>query len=254
MKPPDFDPGRRYPLLVYVYGEPAGTTVRNGWGGSTYLWHLMLTQKGYLVMSFDNRGTPAPRGRAWRKLVYRQVGILAPEDQAAALRSVLETRPYIDPERVAIWGWSGGGSMSLNAIFKFPDLYGTAMAVAPVPNQRYYDTIYQERYMGLPHDNVDGFRRGSPLNYAHQLEGNLLLVHGTGDDNCHYQGTEALVDELIRHNKRFTMMAYPNRTHAIREGVNTTLHLRALLTDYLLQHVAPGPQPSGPLSTGTAER
>ncbi len=120
--------------------------------------------------------------------------------------------------------------MSLNAILKYPDLYTTAIAVAPVPNQRYYDTIYQERYMGLPGDNVEGFSQGSPINYAHQLKGNLLLIHGTGDDNCHYQGTEALINELIRHNKPFTMMAYPNRSHAINEGRNTTLHLRELMT------------------------
>ena len=149
------------------------------------------------------------------------------------MKEVLRKRPYIDPDRIGIWGWSGGGSMSLNAIFKFPDLYKTAIAVAPVANQRYYDTIYQERYMGLPGDNVEGFTQGSPINFAHQLKGNLLLIHGTGDDNCHYQGTEALINELIRHNKPFTMMAYPNRSHAISEGTNTTLHLRELMTRYL---------------------
>ncbi|MCZ6794157.1 MAG: DPP IV N-terminal domain-containing protein, partial [Planctomycetota bacterium] len=242
MRPPDFDANRKYPLLVHVYGEPAGLTVLDRWGGSGYLWHLLLTQRGYVVMSFDNRGTPAPRGRAWRKSIYRQVGVLAPRDQAAAVRKVLETRLYLDRERVGVWGWSGGGSMSLNAIFKFPDLYHTAMSVAPVPNQRYYDTIYQERYMGLPADNVEGFREGSPINFARQLRGDLLLVHGTGDDNCHYQGTEALVNELVRHNKPFTLMAYPNRTHSIREGTNTTLHLRSLLTRYLLAHLPPGPR------------
>ncbi len=132
--------------------------------------------------------------------------------------------------------------MSLNAIFKFPDLYKTAVSIAPVPNQRYYDTIYQERYMGLPHDNVDGYVQGSPINFAHQLKGNLLLVHGTGDDNCHYQTTEMLINELILHNKYFTMMAYPNRTHAIREGKNTTRHLRELMTRYLLDNLPPGPR------------
>jgi len=190
-------------------------------------------------MSFENRGTPAPRGRAWRKIVYRQVGILAPADQAAAVKKVLDERSYIDPERIGIWGWSGGGSMSLNAIFKYPDLYKTAMAVAPVSNQRYYDTIYQERYMGLPEDNVDGFLKGSPINYAHQLKGNLLVVHGTRDDNVHYQATEALINELIRHNKPFAMMAYPNRSHSIREGANTTRHLRELLTRYLMDNLPP---------------
>ena len=153
----------------------------------------------------------------------------------------MRKRPYIDAKRIGIWGWSGGGSMSLNAIFKFPDLYKTAIAVAPVSNQRYYDTIYQERYMGLPGDNVDGFTQGSPINFAHQLQGNLLVIHGTGDDNCHYQATEALINELIRHNKPFTMMAYPNRSHAISEGRNTTLHLRELMTRYLKENLPTGP-------------
>lgn len=237
IKPPDFDRAKKYPLLIYVYGEPAGQTVVDRWGGNSYLWHQMLAQKGYVVMSFDNRGTPAPRGRAWRKSVYRKIGIIAPQDQAAAVQAVLKTRTYLDSTRVGIWGWSGGGSMSLNAIFKYPGIYKTAISIAPVPNQRFYDTIYQERYMGLPKDNVEGFLNGSPLNFAHQLKGNLLLVHGTGDDNCHYQGTEALIDELIRHNKPFTMMAYPNRSHGIGEGKNTTRHLRELMTTYLLQNL-----------------
>jgi len=242
MKPPDLDPKKKYPLLIYVYGEPAGQTAVDRWGGKKYLWHLMLAQRGYLVMNFDNRGTPAPRGRAWRKIAYRQIGVLAPKDQAAAVRRVIAQRDYVDADRVGVWGWSGGGSMSLNAIFKYPQLYKTAMAVAPISNQRYYDTIYQERYMGLPNDNVEGFIKGSPINYAHRLEGNLLLVHGSGDDNCHYQATEALINELIRHDKQFSMMAYPNRTHAIREGANTTPHLYELLTRYLAENLAPGPK------------
>ena len=241
MKPPTFDPDQRYPLFIYVYGEPAGQSVLNRWSGKRYLWHLMLTQCGYLMMCVDNRGTPAPRGRAWRKCIYRQVGILASADQAAATRAVIERWSYVDADRIGIWGWSGGGSMTLNAIFRYPDLYHTAMAVAPVPNQRFYDTIYQERYMGLPSDNVEGFDKGSPVTYAHHLEGNLLIVHGTGDDNCHYQGTETLINELIAANKRFTMMAYPNRTHSIREGKNTTRHLYELLTSYLTDNLLPGP-------------
>ena len=237
IKPADFDPTKKYPLLVHVYGETAAQTVLDRWGGKRGLWHLMLAQQGYVVMSFDNRGTPAPRGRDWRKVVYRQIGILSSQEQAAAVRAVLEDRPYLDSERVAYWGWSGGGSMSLNMIFRYPDLVRTAMAVAPVPNQRLYDSIYQERYMGLPQDNVEGYREASPITYAHQLEGNLLLVHGTGDDNVHYQGMETLVDELIANNKQFTMMSYPNRTHAIREGANTTRHLYSLLTRYLEENL-----------------
>jgi dipeptidyl-peptidase-4 len=242
IKPPNFDPQQSYPLLVYVYGEPAGQTVVNRWGGSSYLWHLMMAQKGYVVMSFDNRGTKSPRGRAWRKSIYRKIGIVAPQDQAAAVETVLKERPYLDKARVGIWGWSGGGSSSLHAIFKYPKLYRTAIAIAPVPNQRYYDTIYQERYMGLPETNVEGFLQGSPINFAKNLEGDLLLIHGTGDDNCHYQTMEMLIDELIAHNKQFQMMAYPNRTHAIKERKNTSRHLRALMTNFLLQTLPLDPQ------------
>ncbi len=240
IKPPVMDTAKKYPLLVHVYGEPAGQTVVDRWPGSNYLWHLLLAQRGYVVMSFENRGTKAPRGRAWRKAAHRQIGILAPKDQAAALRKVLEERSYLDASRVGIWGWSGGGSMSLNAIFRYPDLYHTAIAVASVPNQRYYDTIYQERYMSLPWDNEEGFMNGSPVNFAHQLKGDLLIIHGTGDDNCHYATVEMLINELIRHNKPFSMMAYPNRTHSIKEGKNTSRHLRELMTRYLTDHLPPG--------------
>ncbi len=237
MKPPDFDPEKKYPLLFYIYGEPAGSTVRDSWGGRNYLWYLMLNQKGYIVASLDNRGTDVPRGRAWRKSIYRQVGILACKDQAAALRQMLRDRPYIDPERIGIWGWSGGGQMSLNMIFRYPELYDTAMAIAFVSDQRLYDTIYQERYMGLLRDNEEAYIDGSPITHAHRLEGNLLIVHGTADDNVHYQSFERLVNELIKHNKQFTMMSYPNRTHGISEGQNTTRHLFSLLTKYLLTNL-----------------
>lgn len=238
LKPPGFDATKSYPLLVYVYGEPAGQVVTDRWGGRTHLWHWMLAQQGYVILSVDNRGTAAPRGRAFRKASYRKLGILPPEEQAQAVRAVLKERPYLDPERVGVWGWSGGGSMSLNAIFKYPDLYQTAIAVASVPNQRYYDTIYQERYMGLPGDNVDGYRDGSPIHFAHQLEGDLLIVHGAADDNCHYQTFEKLVDQLIQHEKPFTMMTYPRGTHAIKEGKNTTRHLYGLMTRFLHQHLS----------------
>jgi dipeptidyl-peptidase-4 len=238
IKPPDFDANKSYPLLFYVYGEPAGQTVLDQWGGKRYLWHQLLAQQGYVVMSVDNRGTPAPRGREWRKVIYRQIGILASADQAAATRAILKERSYLDPKRVAIWGWSGGGSMTLNALFRYPELYRVGMSVAPVPNQRYYDSIYQERYMGLPGDNAEGYRRGSAMNYARQLQGDLLLVHGTGDDNVHYQGSEALIDELIAHNKSFAMFAYPNRSHSISERKNTTRHLFGLLTRFLNEKIS----------------
>jgi dipeptidyl-peptidase-4 len=242
MKPANFDPSKKYPLLFHVYGEPASQAVTDRWGGAQYLWHLMLTQLGYAVACVDNRGTPSPRGRDWRRVVYRQVGTLASKEQAAAGRKLLE-RPEFDPARVGVWGWSGGGSVTLNLLFRSPDLYRTGMAVAPVPDMRLYDTIYQERYMGLPKDNAADYRMGSPITHAAGLKGDLLIVHGTGDDNCHYQGTEKLADKLVELNKPFTLMAYPNRTHSISEGKNTTRHLFGLLTRYLTEHLPAGPKP-----------
>jgi dipeptidyl-peptidase-4 len=241
IKPPHFDPAKKYPLLIYVYGEPASATVVDHWTGNQYLWYCMLAQQGYVVMSFENRGTETPRGRDWRKSIYRQIGILASADQAAALRQVLKQDPYIDPKRVGIWGWSGGGSMSLNAIFRYPKLYRMAMAIAFISDERLYDTIYQERYMGLPDDNKLGYKNGSPITFAHQLEGDLLLVHGTGDDNCHYQSCEMLVNKLVKCNRQFSMMTYPNRSHGIFEGENTTRHLYETLTRYLHEHLPAEP-------------
>lgn len=242
IRPPNFDPSAKYPLIVFVYGEPAGQTVLDQWGGDRSLWHHMLAQQGYVVMSFDNRGTPSPRGREWRKSVYRQIGVLASADQAAAVKSVLASRSYLDASRIGIWGWSGGGSMTLNMLFRYPDIYASGVSVAPVPNQLYYDTIYQERYMGLPTENAEGYRLGSPITFAHQLKGDLLLIHGTGDDNCHYQTSELLINELIKHNKPFSMFAYPNRTHAIREGENTTRHLYQMITSHFQRTLSRGPR------------
>jgi len=230
LKPPHFDPSGNYPLLVYVYGEPGSQVVRDNWGR---LWHLMLAQQGYVIMSFDNRGSRSPLGRTWRREAFKKIGILPPQDQAAAVRAVLKERSYLDPKRVGSWGWSGGGSMSLNAIFKYPDLYTTAIAVASVPDQRHYDTIYQERYMGKPKENRKAFREGSPINFAKQLKGNLLIMHGAADDNCHYQTYLKLVDELIRHNKQFSMMTYPRGTHSIKEGKNTRRHVYETMTRFL---------------------
>ena len=206
-------------------------TVLDRWMRS-FFWHQLLAKKGYIVVSVDNRGTPAPRGRDFRKCVYGQIGILASSDQADATKVISEWE-YIDKERIGIWGWSGGGSMSLNAIFRYPDLYKTAIAVAPVGDQKLYDTIYQERYMGLPSTNPDGYRDGSPVNFAHQLKGNLLLIHGTGDDNVHYQNTEVVINKLIEHNKLFSVMPYPNRSHGIYEGYNTYLHVYSTMLNFL---------------------
>ena len=239
MRPPGFDPSKKYPVLFHVYGEPAGSTAQNSWGGRNYLWHLMLTQQGYIVASVDNQGTSTPRGRAWRKIVYRQIGILASKEQAAAAREIAK-RPYVDADRIGVWGWSGGGSMTLNLLFRSPEIYKTGMSVAPVPDQKLYDTIYQERYMGLPDDNAEGYRLGSPITFADELQGHLLVVHGSGDDNVHYQGTERLVNALVAANKPFQLMVYPNRTHSIAEGPGTSRHLFELLTSYLKEHLPAG--------------
>lgn len=240
IKPYGFDATKRYPVLIYVYGEPASQTVRDRWGSGNYLWHQMLAQHGYVVMSFDNRGTPAPKGRAWRKVVYRRIGSLASKEQAAAAR-VIQGWPYVDPKRIAIWGWSGGGSMTLNQMFRYPDIYQVGMSVAPVSDQHFYDTIYQERYMGLPQDNEEDYRSGSPVTYASGLKGKLLVVHGSGDDNVHYKSTEVLVNALIAAKKQFTMMEYPNRRHDISQGENTTRHLYELLTRFLEENLPAGP-------------
>ncbi|HVG45359.1 MAG TPA: S9 family peptidase [Longimicrobium sp.] len=241
MKPPGFDPARRYPVLFYVYGEPAGQTVVDQFDGSSYLWHLMLTQRGYVVVSVDNRGTPSPRGRAFRKAIYQRIGVLNAADQAAAARAVARW-PFVDSTRVGVWGWSGGGASTLNLMFRYPGIYATGMSVAPVSDGHYYDTIYEERYMGLPQQSPEAYRQGSAVAVAAGLKGNLLMVHGTGDDNVHYQNTEAVVNALIVANKPFTMMAYPNRTHCICEGEGTTLHLYGLLTRYLEEHLPAGPR------------
>ena len=231
IRPASFDPARQYPVIFYVYGEPAGSTVQDSWGGGD-LWHQYLAQLGYVVVSVENRGTAAPRGKAWRNSIYGQIGILAAQDQAAAARTILGTYSFLDQERVGIWGWSGGGSMTLDCMFRYPALYSTGIAVAFVSNQKLYDTAYQERYMGLPEENSEGYREGSPITHASNLEGKLLLIHGTADDNVHYQSFEMLVDELIKQNKLFDMFSYPMRTHAIRERENTSLHLRRTMARY----------------------
>ena len=241
IQPKNFDPAKKYPVLVFIYGEPAGQTVIDAWDGEFALFHRLLAQEGYVVLSVDNRGTPAPRGRAWRKVVYGSVGVLSSKEQAAALQKLERTYPYLDSSRVAVWGWSGGGTNTLNLMFRSPELYKVGMSVAPVPDQRLYDTIYQERYMGLPRENASGYRSGSAINFAEGLRGNLLIVHGSGDDNVHIQGTELMVNRLIELGKLFDWMEYPGRTHSLSEGAGTHYHLFSLLTRYLEDHLPPGP-------------
>jgi len=230
--PLNFDKTKKYPVLFYVYGEPWGQVSTDT---PISLWNIMLAQKGYVVVNMDNRGTPCLNGADWRKSVYRKIGIINVKDQAMAAKELLKL-DYLDNERTAVWGWSGGGSMTLNLMFKYPEIYKTGMAVAGVSDQLIYDNIYQERYMGLPQENKEDFVAGSPVSHAKSLEGNLLIVHGTADDNVHYQSAELLINELIRHNKQFQVMPYPNRSHGIYEGANTTRHLYTLLTNYLMQH------------------
>ncbi len=246
MRPSQFDATKQYPVLVHIYGEPAGMTAADRWGGSAALFHRMIADQGYLVMSFDTRGTPAPKGRAWRKGIYGAVGATTAAEQAAALRAYAATHAFVDTSRVAIWGWSGGGTNTLNAMFREPDVFKVGMSVAPVPDQRLYDTIYQERYMGLPQDNVAGYQLGSAINHAEGLKGRLLVVHGTGDDNVHYQGTERLINRMVTLGKRFDVMVYPNRTHSISEGDGTTVHIHTLLQRYLRENLPAGGREAPP--------
>ena len=240
LKPSTFDPTKKYPVISHVYGEPASQTVMDQWGGSGILFHRALAEAGYIVLSVDNRGTPAPKGAAWRKVIYGAVGDLASKEQAAAMRALAAKYPFIDASRIGVWGWSGGGTNTLNAMFRFGDVYKVGVSVAPVPDQKLYDTIYQERYMGLPSTNADGYKLGSAINFADGLKGKLLIIHGSGDDNVHYQGTERLVNRLVELGKPFDMMVYPNRTHSISEGTGTSFHVHAAIARYIKEQLPPG--------------
>ncbi|KPQ13665.1 MAG: dipeptidyl-peptidase 4 [Algoriphagus marincola HL-49] len=240
VKPSNFDPTKKYPVVFYVYTEPWGANVKDTYGvGRNRLYDGDMAEDGYIYISLDNRGTPAPKGRAWRKSIYRKIGRLNISDQAEAAKQILEW-DYVDPDRIAVWGWSGGGSATLNLLFQYPEIYKTGISIAAVANQLTYDNIYQERYMGLPQENLEDFIAGSPITHAKNLEGNLLYIHGTADDNVHYANADMLVNELIKHGKIFQFMPYPNRSHSISEGMGTNAHLRKLYTDYLKKHCPPG--------------
>jgi dipeptidyl-peptidase 4 len=240
VKPANFDPSKKYPVVFYVYTEPWGQNVTDTYNTSNnFMYAGDMRQDGYVYISIDNRGTPAPKGSQWRKIIYRKVGLINIRDQALAAKEILKWS-FIDPARVAVWGWSGGGSATLNLMFQYPEIYKTGIAVAAVSNQLTYDNIYQERYMGLPQENMDDFIKGSPLTYAKNLQGKLLYIHGTGDDNVHYANAEMLVNELIKYNKQFRFMAYPNRTHSISEGEGTSEHLSTLYTEFLRENCPPG--------------
>ncbi|MCX6877276.1 MAG: prolyl oligopeptidase family serine peptidase [Verrucomicrobia bacterium] len=244
IKPRDFDPTKKYPVFVFVYGEPAGQTVLDDWNGGQgfNLFHRAVADLGYLVVSIDNRGTPAPKGAAWRRAVFGSLGPLSTDEQAAGLQALARLHPFVDLSRVAIWGWSGGGSNTLNALFRKPDAYHVGIAVVPKPQPQYYWAEYQETYMRTPQENPEGYRTCAPINYAEGLRGDLLIITGTGETNTHVEITEGLVDRLIELGKRFDYFAYPNRDHGLSEGKGTTVHVMMLITRYLVEHLPPGPR------------
>jgi dipeptidyl-peptidase-4 len=240
-KPENFDRTKKYPVVFYVYGEPASATALDSYGaGMNRLYAGDMAKDGYIYISMDNRGAPVPKGKAWRKAIYKNIGQLNIRDQALAAKKLLATHSFMDKDRVAVWGWSGGGSSTLNLLFQYPDIYKTGISIAPVANQLTYDNIYQERYMGTPFPTTDAYVAGSPVTHAKNLKGNLLLVHGTGDDNVHYQNAEMLINELVKHKKTFQLMSYPNRTHSISEGEGTSEHLALTFTKFLKENCPPG--------------
>lgn len=240
VKPKNLNKNKKYPVLFYFYSEPAGQTGVNRYGaGNNSLYDGNLGEDGYVYVTFDGRGTPSPKGRAWRKAIYRNIGRINVRDMAMGAKAVFEKYEFIDTSRVAVHGWSGGGTATLNCLFQYPEIFHTGIAVAAVANQLTYDNIYQERYMGDPKESYQDYVDGSPIKYAKNLEGNLLYIHGTGDDNVHYQNAEMLANELIKHKKVFYMLSYPNRSHGIRED-GAYPHVRLMFTDFLRKNCPPG--------------
>jgi len=237
MTPKSLNKSKKYPVIFYVYGEPAGQTVQDSWGGSGYLLRSLLVQKGFIVVSVDNRGTRAPKGRDWRKSIYKKIGTITVQDQADALDELSQRYSFIDTSRVGVYGHSGGGSSTLNMLFKHGDKFHAGVATAPVPDIGLYDTIYQERYSGNPNTDPESYFNTSSVNFVEGFSGKLLLIHGTGDDNVHYQGSERLINELVKQNKPFEFMAYPNRSHRISKGENTVLHRQTMLVDFFERHL-----------------
>ncbi len=230
--PPDFDKQKQYPLLIHGYNGPGYQMVRNRWFSYDDYWHMMLAQKGFIVVTVDTRGTGG-RGRDFRQITYKQLGKYELEDLTAVLRQ-MEAKPYVDRSKTGIWGWSFGGFMATNALLQKPDLFDFAIAVAPVTNWRFYDTIYTERYMQTPQENPDGYDDNSPLSYAEFLKGDLLLVHGTADDNVHVQNTYRLASALQRQGKTFRMMIYPDKNHGIYGG-GIRYQLYKTMTEFLME-------------------
>ena len=236
-KPLDFDASKKYPLFFYVYGEPAASVANDVPYFNGFISNLI--PQGYIGIALDNRGTPVMKGTQWRKSIYKNIGIINTRDQAMAAKEILKWN-FIDTTRVAVHGWSGGGAVTLNLLFQYPEIYKTGIAIAAVTDQHFYDNIYTERYMGLPSENEAAYIKASPVTYAKNLKGNLLYIHGTGDDNVHYKNAEVLVDELIKHDKMFDLMIYPNRTHSIHEGIGTRKHLTDTFMKFIAENCPPG--------------
>ena len=235
IKPADFDAQKEYPLLMFQYSGPGSQQVANRWNGTNDYWHQMLAQQGMIIVCVDGRGTGL-KGRDFKKVTQKELGKYEVEDQIAAAKELAE-RSYIDKNNIGIWGWSYGGFMSTNCLLKGNDIFTTAIAVAPVTSWRFYDTVYTERYMQTPQENASGYDDNSPINYADKLEGNYLLVHGTGDDNVHVQNSRRMINALVAANKPFDIAMYPDRAHGIRKGENTRLHLYHKMTNFIAQHL-----------------
>lgn len=235
IKPPNFDPDKKYPVIIYVYGGPHGQVVRNSFrSGKGNLWHQLMAQKGYIIFSLDNRGSWG-RGHAWETAIYRCFGRRELQDQLCGVK-YLRSLPYVDKDRIGIWGWSYGGYMTCYAMLNAPEVFKVGVAVAPVTDWRNYDTIYTERYMDRPQDNPDGYRESSPLTYASNLKGRLLIIHGTSDDNVHFQNAVQLVNELIKAKKQFELMIYPRQSHGISDRTSR-IHLFTMITNYFLENL-----------------
>ncbi|MBL9093159.1 MAG: S9 family peptidase [Planctomycetaceae bacterium] len=246
IRPKDFDPSKKYPLVIYVYGEPHAQTVLNEWGAAQMDFHRVVAEMGYVVASIDNRGTPAPKGAAWRRSIFGSLGPLSTDEQEAGLKALAQQCPFIDTSRIGIWGWSGGGSNTLNAMFRKPDSYHVGIAVVPKPQPHLYNAWFQEIYMRTREVNGEGYQQAAPINYAHGLKGKLLIVTGSGETNTHIQIIEGLVDRLIALGKPFDYMVYPNRDHGLREGDGTLVHVRMLILRYLMANLSPGTRPVAP--------
>jgi dipeptidyl-peptidase-4 len=241
IKPKDFDASKKYPIFIYVYGEPHAQTVLNEWGAAQIDFHRVVAELGYVVVSIDNRGTPAPKGAAWRRSIFGSLGPLSTEEQEAGLQALAKQCPFVDLSRVGIWGWSGGGSNTLNALFRKPDSYHVGIAVVPKPQPHLYNAWFQEIFMRDRQVNPEGYERSAPIHFAEGLQGKLLIMTGSGETNTHIQIIEGLVDRLIALGKPFDYMVYPNRDHGLREGDGTLVHVRMHILRYLLQNLPAGP-------------